>query len=210
MAKDTKGNKSGPVQRAAGKGGHKGGAPPPRRRVVRLSNKPLTQRLADVAASPTLFWGVVAIAAFTLVVGSVASWTRGRPLIAVDQVMSETRSARVEFNTEDKQQTQMLREAARQNVPRIYNADLPVLEEIRASLLNLPRTIAGVAALDEVDERIRVRFGITPESFGALREIGRDDALRDSGATASRRSTRSCAGVPCSRVRAGSVRRSRG
>jgi len=148
----------------------------PRRRVVRVTSKPLAQRVMDLAASPTLFWGVIAILSFTLVVGSVSAWTRGRPLVAVGQVMTETRTARVDFNTEDAQQTQTLRDAARQNVPRIYAADLPVLEEIRVSLLNLPRTLAGVSALDEVVERIRVRFGLSESSFVALRAIANDEA----------------------------------
>jgi len=146
-----------------------------RRRIVRVTNKPLAQRAMDLAASPNLFWGIIAILAFTVIVGSVSSWTRGRPLVAVGQVMTETRTSRVDFNTEDAQQTQTLRDAARQNVPRIYTADFPVLEQVRVSLTNLPRTLAGVSALDEVVERIRVRFGLSEESFAALRAVARDE-----------------------------------
>ncbi len=147
-----------------------------RRSTVRVGNKPIRQRLADLVSSPNLFWGTIAIVVFTLVVGSVTNWTRGQLLVSVGQVMQQTRTSRVEFNTEDVQQTQMQKQAARLNVPRIHNADLPVLEEIRASLANLPRTLGGVASLDEVDRDIRVRFGLTEESFNTLRETASQEA----------------------------------
>ncbi len=147
-----------------------------RRSTVRVSNKSLRQKLADLIASPNLFWGTIAIIGFVIIVGSVTNWTRGQLLVSVGQVMQETRTSRVEFNTEDVQQTQMNRQAARLNVPRIHNADLPVLEEIRASLANLPRTLAGVATLDEVDRDIRVRFGLTEEAFQTLRQIAAQEA----------------------------------
>lgn len=170
MGKDTKTSsvKNGP------KSGGKGGSS--KRNVVRVTGRPWSQRAADLIASPNLFWGAVAIVAFVVVIGTVTAWTRGQLLASVGQVMRETRTARVEFNTEDAQQTQMLREAGRQNVARIYNADLPVLESLRVSLLNLPRTLAGVSTLDEVDRAIRVRFGLEEVSFAALRSIANDEA----------------------------------
>ncbi len=170
MAKDT--NK--PGTKSATKSGTKGSAP--RRSTVRVSGKPIRQQLADLVASPNLFWGTVAIIGFVIVVGSITNWTRGQLLVSVGQVMQETRTSRVEFNTEDVQQTQMQQEAARLNVPRIHNADLPVLEEIRASLVNLPRTLGGVATLDEVDREIRIRFGLSEESFTSLRETAAQEA----------------------------------
>ncbi len=148
----------------------------PRRVTMRLNGKPIRQKLADLIASPNLFWGTVALLGFVLIVGSVTNWTRGQLLVSVGQVMKETRTSRVEFNAEDVQQTQMHQQAARLNVPRIHNADLPVLEEIRASLANLPRTLRGVATLDEVDRDIRVRFGITEESFAHLQETAAQEA----------------------------------
>lgn len=147
-----------------------------RRSTVRVSNKSIRQKLADLIASPNLFWGTVALVGFVILVGSVTNWTRGQLLVSVGQVMKETRTSRVEFNTEDVQQTQMNRQAARLNVPRIHNADLPVLEEIRASLANLPRTLGGVATLDEVDRDIRVRFGLTEEAFQTLRQTAAQEA----------------------------------
>lgn len=171
MAKDSSKNqtKTGP------KGGMRSNQTT-RRSTVRVSNKSIRQKLADLIASPNLFWGTVALIGFVILVGSVTNWTRGQLLVSVGQVMQETRTSRVEFNTEDVQQTQMNRQAARLNVPRIHNADLPVLEEIRASLANLPRTLGGVASLDEVDREIRVRFGLTEEAFQTLRQTAAQEA----------------------------------
>ena len=147
-----------------------------RRSTVRVSSKSIRQQIADLISSPNLFWGTVVLIAFVIAVGSITNWTRGQLLVSVGQVMEETRTSRVEFNTEDVQQTQMHQQAARLNVPRIHNADLPVLEELRASLANLPRTLGGVATLDEVDREIRVRFGLTEESFTTLRETASQEA----------------------------------
>ncbi len=151
------------------------GARPPRRAVVQIEGRPLKQRLADWLADPKLFWGALAFACFVLVVGTTMLWTRGQVKIAVGQIMRETRTARVEFNTEDVQQTQTQREAARLNVPRVYSADIPVLEEIRADLLNLPQTLAGVGTLEDVSREIRVRFRLNEELFRAVRAIASDD-----------------------------------
>lgn len=162
--------------RSGGKaGGGKAGAKPARRSVVQIKEQPLKRRLADWIADPKLFWGALAFAVFVLVVGTTVIWARGQVRVAVGQIMRETRTARVEFNTEDVQQTQTQRDAARFSVPRVYSADMPVLEELRADLLNLPRTLAGVSTLGEVSREIRVRFRLSEELFAAIRSIANDD-----------------------------------
>ena len=163
------GSKNGP------KNGTRNGSTP-RRSIIQIAGKPVRQQLADLIASPNLFWGTVALIGFVIIVGSITNWTRGQLLVSVGQVMQETRTSRVEFNTEDVQQTQMHQQAARLNVPRIHNADLPVLEELRASLANLPRTLGGVASLDEVDRDIRIRFGLSEESFNTFKETAAQEA----------------------------------
>lgn len=147
-----------------------------RRAVVRIQDRSIKQQLADWIADPKLFWGALAFAFFVLAAGTSMLWSRGQVKVAVGQIMRETRTARVEFNTEDVQQTQMQREAAKLNVPRVYSADMPYLEEIRADLLNLPRTLSGVTALDQVAKEIRIRFGLTQETFDAIRLMADDDA----------------------------------
>lgn len=173
MGKD--GTKSG--TKPATRTGSKSGGKSPRRDVVRIQGKPIKQQLADLIANPTLFWGILAFGMFIIVIGSTMLWARGQTKIAVGQIMHETRTSRVEFNTEDVQQTQMKREAARLNVPRVYTADMTVLEEIRADLINLPKTLAGIGSLDEVSRDIRVRFGLNEESFIAIGLIAGDEEM---------------------------------
>ncbi len=153
----------------------KPGQASPRRTVVRIGDRSLKHRLADWIASPTLFWGAVIFMVFVTFVGTVTIWARSQPLVAVNQIMRETRISRVEFNTQDLAQTDRLKEDARQNIPRVYAADLPVLEDIRASLANLPRTLAGIEQFDKVDREIRVRFGLNEESFQALHSMAGDE-----------------------------------
>jgi len=147
-----------------------------RRSVVQIKGKSIKHQLADWIANPTLFWGVLAYAVFVLVVGSTMLWARAQTRIAVGQIMRQTRTARVEFNTEDVGQTQTHRDAARLNVPRVYSADMSALEEIHADLINLPKTLSGVGTLDEVARDIRVRFGLNTASFQALGEIASDES----------------------------------
>jgi cyclic-di-AMP phosphodiesterase PgpH len=147
----------------------------PRRSVVRIKGKSIKQQFADWVANPALFWGVLAYAAFVLIVGSTMLWSRWGTNIAVGQIMRQTRTSRVEFNTEDVGQTQIHRDAAMLNVPRVYVADMSTLEELRADLMNLPKTLGGVGTLDEVSRDIRVRFGLNEESFQSLRQIASDE-----------------------------------
>lgn len=133
-------------------------------------------RLAGLADHEALGWGILACSLFVIVVGTISWWTIEQPRVAVGQIMRETRLARIEFNTEDTNQTEMVREAARQNTPRIYVSDGPVLEELKASIANLPRTLAGVESLSRVDQDIRVKFGLSEDRLAAVRELAADDA----------------------------------
>jgi putative nucleotidyltransferase with HDIG domain len=133
-------------------------------------------RLIGLADHEALGWGILACALFVIVVGTLSWWTIEQPRVAVGQIMRETRLARIEFNTEDTNQTEMVREAARQNTPRIYVADGPVLEELKASIANLPRTLAGVETLSGVNQDIRVKFGLSEDRLAAMRVLAADDA----------------------------------
>ncbi|MEM9373141.1 MAG: HDIG domain-containing metalloprotein, partial [Planctomycetota bacterium] len=143
---------------------------------VRVRRLGLRERLAALADNRSLGWGVAACLVFVIVVGGLTAWTREQPLIANGQLMRDTRLARVEFNTLDVQQSEMRREAARQNTPRVYSADLPVLEALRASITNLPRTLEGVDALSKISPEIREQFGLSEEELRSIQAIASDDA----------------------------------
>ncbi len=177
MSKDGSKSSTKPATRTSSKTGGKSGSKSARRSVVSIKGKSVKQQLSDVIANPTLSWGVLAFAFFVLVIGTTMLWTRGQTKVAVGQIMRETRTSRVEFNTEDVYQTNMRREAARGNVPRVYTADMPLLEEIRADLANLPLTLAGVSQLDDVSRDIRVRFGLNDSTFATLGQIANDEEM---------------------------------
>jgi len=105
----------------------------------------------------------------------VMIWSLGRVRIEVGQIMRETRISRVEFNTEDQRLTETQREAARMNVPRVFSADPTAIDELRADLNNLPRTLSGVGEFLDVDENIRKRFGLEQTTFDTLKAIGNDE-----------------------------------
>lgn len=175
MAKDGNKPSTKPVNRPGSKGTARSSGKGARRAVVQIRERSFRQRAADWIADPKLFWGGLAFAAFVLVVGTVTMWSIWRVKIDVGQIMRETRISRIEFITEEQQLTQTQRVAAQMNVPRVFSADLPAIEEIRADLNNLPRTLGGVSKLDEVKREIRVRFGLNQELFDTLRAIGQDE-----------------------------------
>ncbi|MCE7973063.1 MAG: HDIG domain-containing protein [Leptolyngbya sp. PLA1] len=123
----------------------------------------------DAMASPSLGWGMLIAVVFVVVCTATAWWTRGQPLVAVGRTMDETRLVRSEIVTVDEAQTQAKREAARQATPRVYVADLSVIEAMVQSLENLPRTLGAAETLDAVDPTIREQFRLTPEQLTAIR-----------------------------------------
>ncbi len=176
MGKDGNKPSTKPANKSGNKGTTRSSSKGARRTVVTIRERPLRQRAADWIADPKLFWGGLAFVLFVLVVGTTMLLTMGRVRVDVGQIMRETRISRIEFITEEQQLTQTQRVAAQMNVPRVFSADLPAIEEIRADLNNLPRTLGGVSTFNEVSRDIRERFGLTQELFDAIRVIGRDEA----------------------------------
>lgn len=117
---------------------------------------------------PRVGWGVLVATVTILVCGVLASWSREQPLVAVGRVMNNTRTVRVPLDVEDPSATESKRESARQRTPRVYVADMAVLDELQASILNLPRTLAGLESIGQVDEKIREQFKLTPDLIAAI------------------------------------------
>jgi len=160
MPKDTP--KTGPRPPASRRGGRV------RSGLRRRGEATLLERLADLYRSPVAGWGVIiALVAATLAAG-IAIWTREQPLVSVGRVMNETRLVRVPFTLVDTLETEKKRESVRLSVPGVYVADLPVLAELRSSLENLPRTLASVSSLADVETGIRERFRLTEEGLAAV------------------------------------------
>lgn len=127
------------------------------------------EQLEALARAPHLAAAVVLCLAFAATLTGVAWWARGEPLVAVGRVMGETRIVRVPLAIEDRAATEVARETARQRTPRTYVADTSVLDDIEASLVNLPRTLANVSTVEEVAQEIREQFRLTGEMLSAVK-----------------------------------------
>lgn len=127
---------------------------------------------------PRVGWGVVVALGTIVVCGVLASWTREQALVAVGRVMTQTRTVRVPLDVEDPTGTESKRESARQRTPRVYVADMAVLDELQASILSLPRTLAGLETIDQVDAKIREQFKLTPDHLAAIQSQAVDGKPR--------------------------------
>ncbi len=120
--------------------------------------------------SPAVAWNVLSIVALAGCLAVIALWASRQSMLAEGQVLNEARVARVVFNRVDEAATQSDRQAARLKSPRVYVGDAGAFEELRASLENLPRSLADAAGLDQVDAGIRSQFALrTEETLGLVR-----------------------------------------
>src|SRR5262245_46311001 len=108
------------------------------RRSIRRAPIDLGTFLRSPGIAPTLaVWGL-----FAIVCSLLAMWAWERPLVAVGRVMNETATVRVKFQIEDRSATEEARKAERQRTPRVYVVEPAVVQDLQASLANLPRTVA--------------------------------------------------------------------
>lgn len=116
-------------------------------------------------------WAVLITLGFVLVATVIADRSLRRPLVAVGRVADQTRLARVRLSIEDQAASASAREEARLRTPRVYQAQEAVLGEIRSSLENLPRTLAGRSELGEIEEGIVKEFGLDEARLQAIRAM---------------------------------------
>lgn len=178
MAKD--GPKTSPKTTAARSGSRA------RRKSVRRDQANLLTLFTNAIQSPRFVWALGVWVVFTVVCGSLAIWARQQPLVAVDRVMTETRTVRVPFAIENLRQTEDDREQARQKTPPVFVAQSAALEEIQASLENLPRTLAAVESIDLVAPEIREQFHLTEAGLRAIKDQAIDGEPRASWLTSVR------------------------
>ncbi len=135
---------------------------------VRVGSGSLLDQLISLLQTRTVAWGILIPIMFGLVAGLITLWARDQPLLAPGQVASETKTVRIGFRVEDVEATRSAREQARQRATPIFTADDAHVRELRASLENLPRTLAGVENLEQVDEGIRKQFRLSPDALAAV------------------------------------------
>ncbi len=146
-----------------------------KRSVLRVRGQTFRQRLNRLMDSPSFGWGLMISLIFALACGALVAWAREQPKLSVGRVMPTTRTVRVGFTTIDEQQTANDREAARQRTARVYQEDSAVIDEILTSLGNLPRTLAGVQSVDQVESSIREQFHLNDARVRELQDYAVDD-----------------------------------
>lgn len=118
------------------------------------------------------FVGSVAIwLGFVVLVGTGVMWVRQQALVDHQRVMRETRTVQTEFRLPDDSATDQARSAARLQTPRVYNAVMDVLEDLRKSLAGLPAAISDADVIDKVEPTLAKQFGLTQESLSAVRQF---------------------------------------
>ncbi len=165
MAKEN--GKTSGVKNGARRGGK-------RSRGARAVEQRLWARLLELSRSRSVTWGVVVTLCFGLLTGLLAAWTRDQPLMGIGQVATETRTVRVSFTEKDLEQTESAQEQARQQAVPIFAADEAWLDELRGSIESLPRTLANIETLEDVDEGIRERFRLNAEGLLAVQAMAAD------------------------------------
>ncbi len=133
-------------------------------------NRLLTSRTFVLSA---LVW-----AGFVVVVGATVLVTRDSPKVAEGRIMSSTRVARVEFQIEDKVATEQERNTVRSLASRVCVLNTSVLDEVRASLENLPVVLQTGATPDQIDPEVRKQFALTPQAVTLLRAQISDGKIR--------------------------------
>jgi len=126
-----------------------------------------------VVRSPATAWNALTLVGLAACLAAVSLWVSGQTLVAEGQTLGQSRVARVMFSRVDEAATQSERQAARLKAPRVYAGDAGLLDELRASLENLPRSLADATTLEQVDPGIRAQFALkTNEALQVLRAQG--------------------------------------
>ncbi len=134
-----------------------------------LNQDGVTDRVVTSLVSANTGWGLLVVVLFAVVCSIAVIWTRDQALVAPGRIMDETRLVRYEITAEDETLTARARDSARLRTPRVYVADVPAIDALVQSLENLPKALASVEKLDEVDPTIRGQFALTPELLGAVK-----------------------------------------
>ncbi len=120
--------------------------------------------------------GLGALIIFTI----IAAWARQRPLLAPGRIAPETILARVDFQIDDPDASEDALKDARDRAPRVYVAMDAVLDEIRTSLRNLPKTVEAAESLDQIDPEIVQQFGLNEARLNAIKRMIVDGEPSDS------------------------------
>ena len=144
---------------------------------------------------PDAGWALIIAAVFVALCSGLAIWSRQQPLVDVGQVMNRTVLVRVKLRVADRGGDQP--GARRPGSGRCgYNVRGTAIAQLRASLENLPRTLASVESADQLAEATSRQFRITPESLADIKTYVNEETVSPQSAGSDQRLIRSLSRRP--------------
>lgn len=147
-------------------------------RRIRLKRKlprPTSAGVAWVKDPPNIHALLVA-AVFTLAAAALLTWSRDIPRFFDGEVAAVSRVNRIDYPVPNEVATAQRREDARKAAPRVYDTNTDYVERLRAAIEGLPLLVRDKADLSEMDPGTAERYGLTPSSFAALRQVSDPDS----------------------------------
>jgi hypothetical protein len=143
------------------------------RRKLPRQTSPLLLWLRDErnASAAFVVAGFVAAAAF------LTAWSSGLPRGYAGQRAEESHANRLEYTDTDEAATSQRREDARKAAPLVYTSNTDYVERIRGEIEGLPLLVRDKATLDELQPAVVARYGLTQQSFAALRELDQPEEI---------------------------------
>ncbi len=146
-----------------------------RNRLKRKLPRPTSAGVAWLKDPPNIHALLVA-AGFIVMAALLVAWSRDVPRIYSGQVATTSRVNRLDYPVPNEAATELRREDARKAAPRVYEINNDYLERVRAAIEGLPLLVADKDELAEMDPATVQRYGLTPSTFAALKQVSDTDS----------------------------------
>jgi putative nucleotidyltransferase with HDIG domain len=121
-----------------------------------------------VLQRPEFIHTALILISFLVVMSFLVVWSRDQVKVRDGQIMTQPRVKRLSYTVLDATETAAKREEARKNSPRIYTRNDSYLGRVEATLIGLPKAVAGKTSLEEISEDLRREFQLTEADLQAL------------------------------------------
>lgn len=130
----------------------------------------------QIVTNPAYLWGALICFGAFVTISMIAIWSRERIIVQPEQVMSNTRIARVDFRVADESSTDIKRDEARKAAPQVYELNNLYLDRFAGQLNGLPKAVAGKATVAEISAELQEEFRLTDQALTALQSYAVDGA----------------------------------
>ncbi|MCC7204763.1 MAG: HDIG domain-containing protein [Phycisphaeraceae bacterium] len=141
-----------------------------RRRELRRAMPSLRDRWTQWLLRRQVLWSLLYIACLAGLGGVLTLTAHWRGMRYVGQTMIEPVYSRVEFEAVNEERTEEARSNAGQKEPAVFQANKEFFDRVREKLLNLGSRSATLESIDQIEEKTRTAWEITPEVVKALKK----------------------------------------